>query len=390
MNNTTDRHLRKSRRVRLGIPIDLFLDRDYNRLSRHENAVRRNAATYDMPGGLVLPGTATVGTGNVVIRGRPGSGKSILAMQLAQKCCAMNGSQFFSWFIALEERPEYVVQKAASFGWQEDYHCVRNLNELGDLTSPQKYAEILLRILSKSPETCFVHQATEALKKAEGDAVSDIPGHPARGETTDGPIRPQVYVSRLSPRHLSPTGDSEADIFEERAKEIENLLCGAEWLRRHRQDLPQLAMVCIDSLNVFGDRLLTREQLYRLFDMFKRTGIIGVFVLEEDEGQAISPDSRLHGDVIEFLADVVISLQYGEDAGYFVRYFEIVKSRHQHQIYGKHPFKIMRHDGRNAEEQCDAGEHDDPNMPVQHGIVIFPSLHYIVYATEPVTAGERP
>ena len=101
-----------------------------------------------------------------------------------------------------------------------------------------------------------------------------------------------------------------------------------------------------------------------------------LFRSEEDEGQVLSPDNRLHADVIEFLADVVVSLQYEEDAGYFVRYFEIIKSRYQHQVYGKHPFKIVKETLRDKNKNI--------NFPIETGVVIFPSIHYIVYSTEKV------
>lgn len=360
-------------RLALGMPLDLFLDRDENELVDHETAIRKGINEYHLKGGILLPDERNAGTGNIVIRGRPGSGKSILAMQLAQKCCTMNNKRFFSWFIAMEETPEHVYRKSKSFGWNNDYHCIRNLNELDDLTNPLEYGEILRRILNKQTgrQVCPIYTGEDPQNE------DYLHNH----KNTE----PHVYVSRLSPRHLSPTDDRETDIFEERYRQLENLLSGAKSLRQEKPNLPRLAMVCIDSLNVFGDHLLTREQLYRLFDLFKRNHVIGVFVLEEDEGQVISPDSRLHGDVIEFLGDVIISLQYGEDAGYFVRYFEIVKSRYQHQIYGKHPFKIVTHKGDKDEEG--SGKQpttENPNIPVQIGIVIFPSLHYIVYGTERV------
>ncbi len=381
-DRTHHRNNPAERRVCLGIPIDLFFDRDRNQLSRHEQAIRTDTPAYDMPGGLVLPDDTTPGTGNVVIRGRPGSGKSILAMQVAQKVCEMNGDDFFSWFIALEETPEHVLQKAARFGWRDYYQCIRNLNEFDELTNPEEYGEILRRILSKDVTACPILRATEDWKASKNGAPSLTP-EAARHEHRVEGVKPRVCVSRLSPRHLSPTSDREADIFEERLRQIENLLCGAKWLRANCAELPQLAVVCIDSLNVFGDQLLTREQLYRLFDLFKRNGVIGVFVLEEDEGQEVSPDDRMHGNVIEFLADVVVALEYGEDGGYRVRYFEIIKSRHQHQVYGKHPFKLVKYDEKEAGGQGGIGW-DNPNMPVRHGVVIFPSLHYIVYGTETI------
>jgi len=411
------------KRIRLGIPLDLLFDRECD-LLHHESQ-------GGVPGGIILPTNEHVGTGNIVIRGRPGTGKSILALQIALKCCQFNPG-YFSCFIALEETPEHVKTKAASFGWSSYLHEMRSLNCLSEFASPREYGETLRRILTQS-KNCPVSQKTSTTKAVcKGEK-----GHNKN-------ICPsQVLLSSLSPRDLSLERSESIHVYSERYKQLENLLAGAKWWRKQVEDkenrnlcdseeqvpgIPDLRVVCIDSLNVFGNHLLTREQIHRLFDLFKRHQVIGVFVLEEDEAQVMSPDNTLHSDTIEYLADVVISLQAEEDEGYFIRYFEIVKSRFQHQIYGKHPFKIanwkekqhendeeVKNNGRlvDSKSKQPAEESDDEiqrkkellylldertkyntdredysntitqfaNKPVAEGIVIYPSLHYIVYGT---------
>jgi KaiC/GvpD/RAD55 family RecA-like ATPase len=369
-------------RLRLGVPFDLLFDRDENELKKNEAAIVKITgvpdaiANYGLKGGLRLPGERSSGTGNIVIRGRPGTAKSILGMQMMYQCCKMNpanleSSGYYSWFIALEDTPEHVLEKAGSFGWDDLFFPIRLLNDMEELSNPDDYAEALRRVLTIGKRTdCSIQQCTlnpKGNKNCERHPHEEMPER-------------RVYLSCLSPRHLMHVENAEFDIFEERYQQLEKLLWAAESLSEERGGeeikLPKLGMVCIDSLNVFGDHLLTREQLHRLFKLFTKHKVIGVFILEEDEGQVLSPDSRLHEDVIEFLADVIVAMQYGEDAGYFVRYFEIVKSRYQHQVYGKHPFKITRKENQEKNRNI--------NLPVETGVVIFPSLHYVVYGTEKV------
>ena len=101
-----------------------------------------------------------------------------------------------------------------------------------------------------------------------------------------------------------------------------------------------LAVVCIDSLNVLGTGGLTRDHLAALFDLFKRRQVIGVFVVEENERGLFAGDSPIDSDTIDFLADVVIELTETEEHGYYVRHFQVAKSRYQKHVLGKHPYKI--------------------------------------------------
>lgn len=385
--------LDENRRIRIGLPLDLLFDRDNNELSKMEELATRSDNTLakigeKLKGGLQLPTNEDPGTGNIVIRGRPGTGKSIFALQLAQKCCEFNyinyditKKKYFTWFISLEETPNNIESKAKNFGWHEDIFRVRSLNNLGKIARPEDYGEILKDILNLRKEvgSCKCHinnshihkDSSEANGHKEDDKYDQF--HKV-GEYGDS----RIYVSSLSPRHLTNISSEKYDVFEDRYSQIEHLLAGAEYLRGNKK-YPELALVCIDSLNVFGDQLLTREQIYRLFELFKRYKVIGVFTLEEDEGNVVSPDSRLHGDMIEYLADVVVSLQYDEESDYFLRYFEIVKSRYQHQIYGRHPFKILK--DMSSEQIYQNDICSKYLMSNRQGIVIYPSLHYIVYGT---------
>jgi KaiC/GvpD/RAD55 family RecA-like ATPase len=127
-----------------------------------------------------------------------------------------------------------------------------------------------------------------------------------------------------------------------------------------------LAIVCIDSLNVLGTGGLTRDHLAALFDLFKRRQVIGVFVVEENEHGTFAGDSPIDSDTIDFLSDMVIDLTATEEQGYYVRHFQIAKSRYQKHILGKHPYKI---EGKSSD-----GALGDPLVPSKHGEQVLSNL----------------
>jgi hypothetical protein len=115
--------------------------------------------------------------------------------------------------------------------------------------------------------------------------------------------------------------------------------------------------------------------LLMLFSLFRQHETVGVFVVE----------STLDTPFDSTMADVVISLDMREDNGYEVRHIRLDKSRYQKQVYGWHPFRTIALDDPERETPAilgkttlnSEGEKRDGDQP-RHGIVVFPSLHYVV------------
>ena len=358
----------------VGYPLDLLLNRTCKLKDFEENW---NFYNWEKVGGIILPDEIDPGTGNIVIRGRPGTGKSTLAIQIAV-ACTLNPNKYDSIYLSLEERPHNVRQKANSFGWDKYIQQLKYINNLDQFSTPYELGKTLAIIFSQIEENCPLCKEVNANK---------LHVH-KKNIKLDRLIKNHVLVPSLSPRNLTVSDKESGKLFWDRYQQLEKLLSGAKYLRdknnrlRIKEEInqlyiPDIRLICIDSLNVFGDKLLTREELFKIFDLFKKYEMIGVFVVEEDEREILSPDSRLHGDMIEYLADVVISLSSGEDHEYYMRYFEIVKSRYQHQIYGKHPFKIHNFPGK-----TDSTASLNMNTLNRSGLIIYPSLHYIVLETE--------
>jgi len=217
----------------------------------------------------------------------------------------------------------------------------------------------------------------------------------------------KIIVPHLTPRNLSGAGGLGGGLFARRLTDVHALLDGYlactgrntpcegcyETVREvaERQDAqgevdviqpeadgtaackecPPLAMVVIDSLNVFGDKELDREEIFALADLFVRHGVIGILVAEEEFGKREQePLDRFHP--AEYVADVVIYLSTRREDGYLIRTIEITKSRYQAQVLGEHPYKILRkqEDASHKRKRRKAGDRH-----VDVGFRIYPSLH---------------
>jgi KaiC/GvpD/RAD55 family RecA-like ATPase len=292
------------------------------------------------------PEFANAPTGNILIRGRPGTCKSTLALQLATMC-TVSPNYYLSLFVCLEETPDRVRAKCAEMRWDGQFVELRNLTRLDAASSSEEIAQALDEILRPR---CLSTSKEKA-------------GFPL----------PRVLMPILSPRSLHAAQAGATETFQTRYEQLERLLRGFRWLRspglaKREFPLPELRMVCIDSLSALAERPLTREELFRVFDLFTHYGVVGVATAEDQ--------SEENADAMDYLADVVIDLRAEEDAGYATRYIEIKKARHQHQVYGLHPFGVRNYQEINADVDSPA----DVDAAFQ-AIMIYPSIHHTVAST---------
>jgi KaiC/GvpD/RAD55 family RecA-like ATPase len=362
-------------RVFLDYPLDILLNRDC-RLMDYDRNVRNllyTFASHQKPpkpefqgsiGGLVLPEKNNPGTGNILIQGRPGTGKSILALQIAI-ASTIFPNNFFSLFFSLEEHAEAVLQRCNKLGWEDKVRHVKFLNPLNDSYSPEEMGRSLEQLITQ-PEDCPTINPVKASSHE----------HIRHQNISSG-----VLLPALSPRSVAIQGSSQRNLFFERLRQIEKILSGAKWLRTQNADhpqesLPDIRLVCIDSLTAFGDGMLSREELYQVFDLFRRYEVIGVFTSEEPTGSG-DHDSI---DIMEYLSDVVIRLREEEENGYALRFFEIKKSRYQHEIYGRHPLRLQAPGER--EMKIIKAMNQERHPYFFQAMRIMPSIHHIVAATE--------
>ena len=150
----------ETKRIILGYPLDLLFDRNC-KLHDYIDALKSHDDLIKMPdnlnstnkkgeiGGIILPTDENPGTGNIVIRGKPGTAKSTFALQMAIAGTVDKEVQnnCMSIYLSLEESPENVITKSSAFGWDKKCRIVNNLKDLSELSSLKDYADELASIL---------------------------------------------------------------------------------------------------------------------------------------------------------------------------------------------------------------------------------------------------
>ena len=292
---------------------------------------------YD--GGILLPNFQSQGkfdrevdgegSGNIVIMGAAGTGKSTLAFQIAA-ACASDLNHGIAVYYSLEVSIQQFIFSMASEKTQGGDSRIR-IKELRDF--------------SKQPNL----DSDESM----GDALKEIllASDAAKEGSTGKKIQPQILLPSLSPCSISDDQASHTEVFLKRFKELELLLRAisyynnviadrtqGETTKSYADTTPRVKVVVIDSINAFSNSTLNRQEIIRLMSLFKAYGIIGIFTLGDDGDQ--SSDAMIEASTIQYLADVVISLTCAYTNSYTHNYLEITKSRYRQQVLGKHPYKI--------------------------------------------------
>jgi KaiC/GvpD/RAD55 family RecA-like ATPase len=356
--------------------------------------------------GIVLPTADNPGSGNIVICGPPGSGKSTLAMQFAVMVAHRLENKSISAYISLENSPDEISAKLESFGWNKHLKQLKSYQNTSELAGNKDFADLLLwiltqprnmnhndscpileKVLTQKKTICRRHRELYDTIRNEIDTLGAIELYKDYKLSS---INPCVLFPSLSPRPLNMNQSD--DLFWMRYNQLEKILIAGDQLNNYLQQIRNiqgknnekhllkhiLKLIVIDSLNMFSMQQPTREEMFRLFSLFKKYKAIGIFVVESSQETPF--DSTL--------ADVVISLKMEKDKGYFIRYLEIEKSRFINQVYGQHPFrttsliydKISKQPARTPPIPEKNSSNTEGDFS-RHGIVVFPSLHYIVLRT---------
>lgn len=298
------------------------------------------------------------GSGNIVISGRPGVGKSTLAFQFAAACATWPNDGIAVYFsLDVDEKQLVKSMKDSSSNLCVNFLC--NYSEVeGTALSPYDVGT------NEALETMFRNTLFKKNEKA----------------------LPQLILPKLSPRGISPSANTEADsIFLQRIDELQKLLRAissynaAERKKQPKDRWPLVKLIVIDSLDVFGEHILTREEINRLFMLFKQYGIIGVFTMGFTGNENLTSEVAYKASVT-YQADVVIDLKREFYNNYTCSYFEVAKSRHIRHVLGHHPYKVENNQSPVSQKAID--KLSFKNTGLIKKIVVLPSLHYRISASE--------
>ena len=292
-----------------------------------------------LKGGIKVPKEGDPTT--VLIKGPPGSGKTTFATELCYRLAVGKPTQkkVTSAYISLESGSKQIVHNAKKFGWHDHIHAARpgtpgfvDIQEGVNVCGNELAVDWLKRDNVTAPDDVIVRWGI--ISKFLHAVYSNSPGNPPGIECRDTPTekRPKVVV--------------------------------------------------IDSLNIFSkefkkDIFLDFMEAAKGHDANDEKVQLLVFILDTQPGES--------GDIPfwEYLCDTVIELGHHVKDGSFRRTIEIVKSRFQSNISGRHRFEIL------PESQKD----DKPALPGIHladgegGIFILPSIHY--YLSKPPQDGQQ-
>jgi len=299
-------------------------------------------------GGLKLPkANEHVGSGNIVILGNPGAGKSTLAFRIAAACVS-DVNNGIAVYYSLEVTPKDIINNM--------------------IYQDQNYEKITKTWFYLPKESEHEDPDSDKLCIWLRKVLSE---QRQSGESKENEIKKQILFPSMSPRGLAGSGEPHR-LFLDRYTELELMLKAIrKYNSEKKESEPLIKVVVLDSLNAFGDCPLSREELFRLFDLFHHYGILGVFTLENSEIKA-QDESQLTSEIVRYMSDVVISLEKEVYNSYTCLYFEVEKSRYVPHIIGKHPYKIV---GVNYDP-------DKKQLQLRKRVDIMPSLHYRIFASE--------
>jgi KaiC/GvpD/RAD55 family RecA-like ATPase len=283
-------------------------------------------------GGILIgksPKSEELETPVILINGETGAGKTTLMLQIAFSAAAKE-TKWLPCFCSLEQTVRSLKNVADSF---------MSFQEVGGEKSAVSFCDL-----------------------AENQAKS----------INFNKEQANIYLCHLSPRPIS--GNGNAGLFEIRLAQLNHII---ENIKRS-MDGNIIPVFFLDSINAFSTESLGRNEIYRLFSLFRNHRVPAVLSMEHH----MNYDLGVESDCVQnakFLSDIVISLTKDNSANYLKYYLEIEKSRVSRQALGKHIYKIRTF-------QIAKKIQHDPRT----GIVLYPSIHSVLSrAREQTQKGEE-
>jgi KaiC/GvpD/RAD55 family RecA-like ATPase len=253
----------------------------------------------------------------ILVNGETGTGKTTLMLQIAFNA-AETGSRWLPCFCSLEQTVGSLANMAQSFGGFKD---------IGENESKVSFCDL-----------------------------AELQGMPIDFNKNN----PRIFMCLLAPRPITEGGNT--NLFQTRLDQLNHIIAK---IKGSVQD-PIIPVFFIDSINAFSTEILSRNEIYRLFSLFKNNHVPAVLTMEHHGNIDLGEESDCVQNA-KFLCDVAISLTKNSSAGYLKYYLEVEKSRVSRQALGRHLYKIRTYQIANKILH-------DPRT----GIALYPSIHSVL------------
>jgi len=301
----------------------------------------------------------------LLIKGPPGSGKTTFALELCYRLAKSTENSAVSTYVSLESESQQIKDNAAEFGWQKDGMETIHFKHDGKYEGENDKRTTILNVLGAEDATkIFLSLRDKVTNTASMAMTNGLKVITEEGDAVHGfAAAIATLIVGLCSIPFSKSKSKQTQLSESSTSHI----------------------IVIDSLNIFP--IGEREEIFQETlnqakqNQGERKIKLIIFILDAQSNTDINP-------FWEYVCDTVIELNHHEDNNYFIRTIEIVKSRFQQQILGKHQFKIYGKpdDGhlnkvdtmpkkKKEKTEIDTLSRMHP-VREEGGIFIFPSIHF--------------
>lgn len=330
--------------------------------------------------GLALPNDPSCGL-VVLLRGKPGTGKSTLALQLLDRLAPKHGSRYYCTLEQSQKDLEYklasmLAAKALQDALQPnfpnklfEYPIDTIASYLADRVDRNLKPEIRTLCAQVHPKLPLFDEPS----KQQSDASKKL--HSRLTDLVSRHLKPsRIKIADISAAGQSRGGEGSLGSFRSRVVLASHILekplkeaerKDASWKarldaastspnhepsKRTRKDRDKLPVVVLDGLSLLSAAERETIELQRLVEFMRQSFQLAILVYEPNEDESTSLDH--HADLVIDLARRTIE----KPLAYTIHELCIRKARYQEAALGHHQFKIRG-----------------------SGIAVFPSLHFQVH-----------
>ncbi len=184
-----------------------------------------------------------------------------------------------------------------------------------------------------------------------------------------------LLLPKLAPHSYGDSPDEE-QLFWFRYKQVARLIeAHRAYQVKYNKDF-SLSIIVLDNLNALSHHPLARQRVHQLFRLIAWGGVLGIHIVEHTPSEKF----QVFQDEVEALSDIVVHLDWSTQE-YRYKTIEVIKSRCQRNVLGRHPFKIRRKTTDESLREKEGSIEEDTSTA---GFTVFPSLHTQVVRNEKI------